>query len=428
MKKPPAETVKNTIRVLTLNDLILMGLANIVGAGIFVIIGKSTKYGGNKTILGILLMATISMIAGFCYIEIYSRFQSNITEYLSVQHAMGDNVGQLMIVLTYFLAIFSAVTMVIANSKYITSFGYLSRFKDSNLVQKSLSLLLLCTMSFINYLGINASKFVANTISILMVLILGTIVLLSANYINFESFQDVPPVPWDSFILSSVLSLFLFNGYDFLVKISDESIDPENNKTALIASISITTLIYIAIIVSSICVIGFKQSCSAHGITKMYAALVNNSTSHIVYGLAAFIMFNATFLALLSATRFIHGLGKDNRIPFSEFWSQNSSFNSPVNAIYVSLIIAGLLAIINNEVIMAVLSNVSCILILLMLSVTVLILRYNERNDEKSQAKYNYIQGNINNIPVLVIINITVLLYISYIMVKNKFWISKIYT
>ena len=65
-----------------------MGLANIVGAGIFVIIGKSTKYGGNKTILGILLMATISMIAGFCYIEIYSRFQSNITEYLSVQRAM----------------------------------------------------------------------------------------------------------------------------------------------------------------------------------------------------------------------------------------------------------------------------------------------------------------------------------------------------
>ena len=31
---------------LTLSDLILMGLANIVGAGIFVIIGKSIKYGG----------------------------------------------------------------------------------------------------------------------------------------------------------------------------------------------------------------------------------------------------------------------------------------------------------------------------------------------------------------------------------------------
>ena len=428
MEKLPTETPKNTIRVLTLNDLILMGLANIVGAGIFVVIGQSTKYGGNKTLLGILMMATISMIVGFCYIEIYSRFQSNITEYLSVQHTMGDTAGQIMIVLTYLLAIFSAVTMVIANSKYITSFGYLSQFKDSKLVQKSLSILLLCAMSFINYLGINTSKFAAKTISILMVLILGGIVILSRNHINVDSLIDAPSVPWDSFILSSVLSLFLFNGYDFLVKISDESIDPENNKTALIASISITTMIYISIIISSICVIGFKQSSSAHSITKMYGVLVNNRASHLVYGVAAFIMFNATFLTLLSATRFIHGLGKDNRIPFSEFWSQNSSFNSPVNAIYVSLIIAGLLAIINNEVVMAVFSNISCILILLMLSVTVLILRYNERDDEKSQAKHNYIKGNINNIPVLVVINITVLLYISYIMVKNKFWISKIYT
>ena len=33
---------------LTLTDLILMGLANIVGAGIFVIICKSIKYGGSK--------------------------------------------------------------------------------------------------------------------------------------------------------------------------------------------------------------------------------------------------------------------------------------------------------------------------------------------------------------------------------------------
>ena len=76
MERNSQEILVNTNKkILTLTDLILMGLANIVGAGIFVIIGKSTKYGGNRTILGILLMAVISMIAGACYIEIYSRFQ-----------------------------------------------------------------------------------------------------------------------------------------------------------------------------------------------------------------------------------------------------------------------------------------------------------------------------------------------------------------
>jgi amino acid transporter len=55
---------------LTLFDLILMGLANIVGAGIFVILGKSIKYGGNQSLLALLVVATISLIMGFCYIEI----------------------------------------------------------------------------------------------------------------------------------------------------------------------------------------------------------------------------------------------------------------------------------------------------------------------------------------------------------------------
>jgi len=69
---------------LNLTDLILFGLGNIVGAGIFIIIGKSIKYGGNKTLYALLSVAMISMIMGFCYIEIYSRYSSSITEYLAV--------------------------------------------------------------------------------------------------------------------------------------------------------------------------------------------------------------------------------------------------------------------------------------------------------------------------------------------------------
>ena len=87
---------------LTLIDLILMGLANIVGAGIFVILGKSIKYGGNKSLWALLVVATISLIMGFCYIEIYSRYKSSITEYLAVQATLGENMGQIILYLIYF--------------------------------------------------------------------------------------------------------------------------------------------------------------------------------------------------------------------------------------------------------------------------------------------------------------------------------------
>ena len=419
-----APAVKKT---LTLTDLILMGLANIVGAGIFVIIGKSIKYGGKQTLYALLIVAVISLIMGFCYIEIYNRFKSSIVEYIAVKNTMGNTLGQSMIYLTYFFAIFSGVTIVISISKYLSSLGVLSKFQNSGLFQKSLSVFLLCLMSYINYMGIETSKFVSNTISIVMLITLGTLIFLGSKFITVEKAFKAPDVPWSSFILSTVLSLFLFNGYDFIVKISDETINPDNNKTAIISAISLTTGIYIAIIIAAICVLGFKTSSTTYNvITKMYEKLTNYKTAMIVYIIGAFIMFNTAFLSVLSATKFMQGLGKEKQIMFSDFWAKSNKFNSPSNAIYASLAITILFAVINNEVLMAIFSNMSCILMLFLICISILILRWKERNNIEAQKTHNFITGNINNIPIIVIINACVLLYISYVMLKNKFWIGKV--
>jgi APA family basic amino acid/polyamine antiporter len=412
---------------LTLFDLVLMGLANIVGAGIFVILGKSIKYGGNKSLWALLVVATISLIMGFCYIEIYSRYKSSITEYLAVQATLGENVAQIILYLIYFFAIFSGVTIVISISKYLSSSPLLSSFNFSSSQQKAFSIFMLFFMSFINYMGIETSKVIASAISIMMIIILGTIIALSYKFVSYKETFVAPNVPWDSFVLSSVLSLFLFNGYDFLVKISDESADPENNKIALIASIGITTLIYVAIIVSGLCVLHFKTASTTFNIiTKLYEVLTNKLFADAVFIAGAVIMFNTAFLSVMSATKFMQGLGRDKKIAFSDFWSQTNAHGSPDNAIYASLIITILLAILNNEVLMAIFTNTSCILILSLISIALLIIRFGERNDFKAQAKHNYIPGNINNIPIIVIINLLVLAYIMFIMIKNKFWIGKV--
>jgi hypothetical protein len=276
-------------------------------------------------------------------------------------------------------------------------------------------------------MGIETSKVVANTISVAMLVILGSVIALSAKFLDISKITSAPSVPWDSFVLSSVLSLFLFNGYDFLVKISDESVNPDNNKTALVASISITTTIYILIIIASLCVLGYKtSSTTANIITKMYEVLTNKQLSLIIYVIGAFIMFNTAFLSVLSATKFMQALGRDNKIMFSEFWKQTNEHNSPSNAIFASLLICILLAIINNEVLMAIFSNTSCVLILILLSIALLMIRWRERSDTTAQGTHNYIYGNVNNMPVIVILNILVLFYILYIMIRNKFWIGKV--
>lgn len=432
---------------LNLTDLILFGLGNIVGAGVFIIIGKSIKYGGNKTLYALLSVALISMIMGFCYIEIYSRYSSSITEYLAVKNTMGESVGQVTLYSIYLFALLSGVTIVTAMAKYFckcdmvcnlkTLMDWSSLTHHSNL-ETAFSIAILIIIALINYLGIETSKHVANTISIVMLITLLGIILLSLPFISLDKLNaptkfpvssegGVSNNPWDNFVLSSILSLFLFNGYDFLIKISDESADPENNKIALISSIGITTFIYAMIIVAGVCVLNYKTAGSTYNIvTKLYEVLTNSWLASLIYVAGVFIMFNTGFLSVMSATKFMEGLGKDDKIFMSEFWAKTNEFDAPSNAIWVSLAICVFFALFNNETLMAIFSNFSCIAILILISIALLILRWRERDDLDAQLKHNYIWGNVGNIPVPVVANLGVLVYIMYEMIKNQFWIHVI--
>lgn len=428
---------------LSLTDLILFGLGNVVGAGIFIIISKSIFYGGNKSLYALLTVAAISIVMGFCYIEIYGRYSSSITEYLAVKNTMGETVGQITLYTIYMFALLSGITIVTAMAKYACKCDLVDTIKQNmswttdshhSTLETAFSIALLCIMAFINFMGIETSKVVANSISIIMLVVILGIILVSLPYIEWDKITAAAPLPktnskapWDNFVLSAILSLFLYNGYDFLVKISDESEDPENNKTALISTIGITTLLYAGIIIAGICVLGYKNAGTTQNIiTNLYEMLTTSKLASAVYMAGLFIMFNTGFLSIMSATKFMEGLGKDSKIFMPEFWAKTNAYDAPSNAIWISLAICVFFALFNNETLMAIFSNFTCIAILILISISLLILRWQEKDNFEAQAKYNYIGGNVSNLPVPVIANLGALFYIMYEMFKNKFWIHVI--
>ena len=437
------EKTDKTRGSLSLTDLILFGLGNVVGAGIFIIISKSIFYGGNKSLYALLTVAAISIVMGFCYIEIYGRYSSSITEYLAVKNTMGETVGQITLYTIYMFALLSGITIVTAMAKYACKCDLVDTIKQNmswttdshhSTLETVFSIALLCIMAFINFMGIETSKVVANSISIIMLVVVLGIIVLSLPYIEWDKITAAAPLPktnskapWDNFVLSAILSLFLYNGYDFLVKISDESEDPENNKTALISTIGITTLLYAGIIIAGICVLGYKNAGKTHNIiTNLYEMLTTSKLASAVYMSGLFIMFNTGFLSIMSATKFMEGLGKDSKIFMPEFWAKTNAYDAPSNAIWISLAICVFFALFNNETLMAIFSNFTCIAILILISIALLILRWQEKDNFEAQAKYNYIGGNVSNLPVPVIANLGALFYIMYEMFKNKFWIHVI--
>lgn len=161
---------------LSLLDLVFFGLGNVTGAGIFVLITKTLLYSGKYVLPLFVLVTLISCIMGLVYLEIFNRYKSPICEYLIVKETLGHTYSHALIYIIYFFVVFSALTIVIALSKYIGTIPYFY-FLNNYFSQVSMSISLILLMSFINYCGIETSKLVGNTICI------RTIVIFMWNHI-----------------------------------------------------------------------------------------------------------------------------------------------------------------------------------------------------------------------------------------------------
>ena len=425
------KTVLKTVlkKDLDLKDLVLLGIGNIVGAGIFIILSKIIKYGGNKTIYGIIIVSIISIIMAFCYLEINQRYKSNIGEYLAIKENMGKYIGNISLYIIYLFAILSVVTIVVSLSKYILKFdGVYKIIKDTKKNQMIMSVAFLLVMSIINYLGIDASKMVTNSIGVILLIVLVAIILLCIPQFNIKNIKGGNTISYNSFVLSTILALFLFNGYDIFVKMHDEVKNEGDIKNAIIYSISITTIIYILIILLAISVLGYsKISKSYHIITNLYEATTNPFITFISYIIGFIIMFNTAFITFLGSTRFLYGCGKDDNVHFSKKLSELNKNQAPYYSILLSLIACIIFALFNNEVLIAIFTNFSCILLLLLIGISIIIVRWKNKDNIEDQEKNNHIYGNINNIPILVVLAIISLFYIFYKILINNFYIKELY-
>lgn len=414
----------NLKKSLTLLDLVFFGLGNVTGAGVFVLITKTILYSGKYVLPLFILITIVSCIMGLVYLEIFHRYKSPICEYLVVKETLGHHYSHMLIYVIYFFVVFSALTIIISLSKYIGTIPYFY-FLNNYFSQVSISIGLIILMSFINYCGIETSKLVGNTIALGLLLFLLGIIFSSIKYFSIEKIIQGPVVPFNSIVLSAIIGFFLFNGFDAIVKISTEVIDEENVFYGLIITLLISSVIYILIIISCLCVMGFKNTVHCESpLTKMYEVLYNPQVGFLAYIAGIIIMFNTAFLSALTATRFMYSCANENHIIFSEFWKTLNSNKVPSNAIIVTALIAIVFSLFNNEVILAIFTNFSLFIILISLCSSLIIIRWNERNDSEKQKSSNYIWGNVNNIPILVVIQISILSFLFYKILINRFYFN----
>ncbi len=321
------------IRVLGLGALIIYGVGDILGAGIYAIIGHIAGHAGSLTWLAFAIAMGIAFLTALTYGELSSRFPQSGGVSVYVQKAFGRQwlsiLAGLLLLGTTFL---SMSTLSHAFVGYLRSLGI--DIPNWLGVPAFLIVLLL-----INIRGIKQSSF-ANIIStmietsgLLIVLICGFWYLfLNDNHVPVTVVEQMPGV--SGVFQGAALAFFAFIGFEDLANIAEEVKKPERNiPRAIIFSLSLAGLLYLGVSWMATAIISGSELSQSDApllavVSKSYPALPQSTFAFI----ALFAIFNTTLLNYITASRLLYGMSKSRLLPVF-LQKVHQKFHTPYAAI-----------------------------------------------------------------------------------------------
>lgn len=121
---------KGMAKTLTAKDLIVLGVAGIIGAGIFVLIGEGIEESGIGVIPAFAVAALICAVAGYAYAELSSSIPASGSAYAYIYTALGELPGWLV---AWALVLEYAVGAIAVSIGWRNNFlALLNQFHDSD--------------------------------------------------------------------------------------------------------------------------------------------------------------------------------------------------------------------------------------------------------------------------------------------------------
>lgn len=234
-----------TSRSLSIRQAAFIGVASMVGAGIFALLGAAGEVAGAAVWLSFLIAGAIAGLQGYSFAKFGARFPSagGMLEYVARGFGDGHIVG---IVAWLLLAANAIVTGMVA-----VSFGeYASAAvaADSTAWVKVFAVALVVVMTALNAAGSQALAKVQTVTVYVVLAILGifAVTTLATMDPTLLAFSGYPPVR--DIIASVALTFFAFLGFGVVTFTAKDLADPGRElPRAMYLSLGIATVIYVAV-------------------------------------------------------------------------------------------------------------------------------------------------------------------------------------
>ena len=302
-------------RSLSLPMVTFYGIGTILGAGIYVLVGKVAGVAGMQTPLAFLLASLIAGFSAFSYAELVARMPKSAGEAVYAQAGFGRPAVSLLIgLLMVLVGIVSSATLLHGFAGYLKVFVQI----PDPLVIFVMALVL----GLVVIWGITESV----SIAVIMTLfeIAGLIIIIWVAGDSFgsltESYYEFKPVSdsnvWLGVLFGGFIAFYAFIGFEDMVNVAEEVKKPEKNlPRAIILVLVIVTVFYLLVALASILTVSpDKLSQTDAPLALVYEQATNQQPIFIAL-ISLVSVLNGALIQVIMGSRILYGLSREGWIP-----------------------------------------------------------------------------------------------------------------
>src|SRR5688572_12171776 len=227
-------------RTLGLAECIFFGVGSILGAGIYALVGKVAGEGGNLTWLAFIIASVTALFSAFSYAELSAAFPKAGGEYVYAKKALGNTMG---VILGFVISLNGIITGATVSLGFA---GYFSQLMDIPLLVSSLSIIII--IFIINSIGIRESSVVNIIFTVIEVGGLVFVIYSAFPHIGEVNYLELPPAGINGVLTASALAFFAYIGFEEIVKLAEETRNPEKNIPIALFSASVIVIIFYSLV------------------------------------------------------------------------------------------------------------------------------------------------------------------------------------
>ncbi|GMV78526.1 MAG: hypothetical protein AMXMBFR79_16570 [Chitinophagaceae bacterium] len=435
-------------RVLTVKDLTFMGIAAVVGAGIFSTIGKASFDGGPGVVFLFLITAVTCGFSALCYAEFAGRVPISGSAYTYAYVSFGEIIAWIIgwaLILEYAIG---NIVVAISWSGYFDNllrglgvhlpqwlltdpFTASSAFNDATAIQtagKPLTaamqeainiynsapllagkhiffnlpaFIIVILITILAYIGIKESKKSANFMVIFKIAVIIFIIVMGFFYVDTNNWKPFLPNGFGGVLVGVSAVFYAYIGFDAISTTAEECKNPQRDlPKGMMYSLIICTILYILIALVLTGMVNYSELNVTDPLAFVFERLGLKKTGYIISISAVVATTSVLLVFQLGQPRIWMSMSRDGLLP-KKFAKVHPKFGTPSFATIITGVIVAFPTLIMPADLVTDLTSIGTLFAFVLVCLGVLVLPRLSAAETKGKFRLPYINGKFL-IPVLV--------------------------